>query len=222
MESGLENCELDTEVFYKVYILESPGDIDLLEKRTEGKALSNVLEISEIPYEYYLVTTKNVFEQVFEMIKEDILELQDEYLFAWPIIHISCHGNKDGIGLTDNDFISWSDLNNLLSVVNVCFDEGEPISPILLSMSSCYGLHAIKTDWEKREEHSPFACVLGHEDKILWDDALIAFSVFFHHYVNKKSTAIVALECMNASINLPDHFKLFFSTEYNEHFKDME
>ena len=41
MESGLENCELDTEVFYKVYILESPGDIDLLEKITEENAINN-------------------------------------------------------------------------------------------------------------------------------------------------------------------------------------
>lgn len=222
MERGLENCELDTEVFYKVYIIESPSGIDLLEKRTEGKALSNILEMSEIPYEYYLTTTENVLKQVFEMIKEDVLELQEEYLFVWPIIHISCHGNEDGIGLTDDNFISWSVLNDLLSVVNVCFDEADPLSPIVLSMSSCYGLHAIKTDWEKRGEHSPFAFVLGHEDAILWDDALIAFSVFFHHFVNKKSTAEIALHCMNASINLPNHFKLFNSIEYYEHFKDKE
>lgn len=222
MERELENCELDTETFYKVYIIESPGDMDLLEKRTEGKALSNILEISEIPYEYYLATTKNVLVQVFEIIKEDILELQDEYLFVWPIIHISCHGNENGIGLTNNEFIPWSKLYDLLSIVNICFDEADPVSPILLSMSSCYGLYAIRTDWEKRNERSPFAFVLGHEDTILWDDALIAFSVFFHQFVNKNCTAEVALQCMNTSINSPDHFKLFNSTEFYEHFKDKE
>jgi hypothetical protein len=222
MERGLENCELNTEVFYKVYIIESPGDMDLLEKRTEGKALSNILEMSEIPYEYYLTTTKNVLKQVFEIIKEDILELQEEYLFVWPIIHVSCHGNEDGIGLTDGSFIPWSYLNDFLSVVNVCFDEADPVSPIVLSMSSCYGLHAIKTDWQKRGERSPFAFVLGHEDTILWDEALIAFSVFFHHFVNKKSTSEIALQCMNASINSHDHFKLFNSIELYECFNNID
>jgi len=219
METGLENCGLDTEVYHKVYIIESPSDIDLFEKRTEGKALSNILELSEIPYEYCLTTTKNIFNQAFELIKEDILELQEEYLFVWPIIHLSCHGNEKGIGLTDGDFISWSALNDLLSVVNVCFNEADPVSPILLSMSSCYGLHAIKADWEKRGKRSPFAFVLGHEDTILWDDALIAFSVFFHNFVKKKSTSEIAVQCMNTSINLPEHFKLFNSTECYEVFK---
>lgn len=62
--------ELDTEAFYKVYIIESPDDMDL----------------------------------------------QDEYLFVWPIIHISCHGNEDGIKLTNNELIPWSKLYDLLSV----------------------------------------------------------------------------------------------------------
>ncbi len=59
----------------------------------------------EIPYEYYLTTTKDVLKQVLEIIKEDIFELQEEHLLVWPIIHVLCHGNEDGIGLTDSSFI---------------------------------------------------------------------------------------------------------------------
>ena len=219
MRNELENCELETEVFHKVYIIESPSDENLLEQKTEGKSLSSIFELSEIPYDYYLVTTEKTLKQAFESIKEDVLDLQDDYLFVWPIIHISCHGNEEEIGLTDNSRIQWSVLNDLLSTINVCF-EVESVSPILLSMSSCYGLHAIKADWEKQGDRSPFAFVLGHEDTILWDDALIAFSVFFHHFVNKKCTADISLECMNASINLPNHFKLFNSTDCYEFLKD--
>lgn len=220
MDKKIEISDLDTEPFYKIYIIESPADKDLLEKRTEGKALSNILELSQIHYEYFLVTTLNVLRQAFEMIKEDILKLQEEYLFVWPLIHISCHGREEGIGLTDKSFVEWSYLYDLLSIVNVCFEETDPVSPVLLSMSSCYGLHAIKSDWEKRSSRSPFAFVLGHENKIPWDDALIAFSVFFHHFVNRKSTSDIALKCMNASISSQDYFKLFNSKECYEVFKN--
>ena len=36
MENNFSSCELNTEVFNKVYIIESPSAEDLLEKRTEG------------------------------------------------------------------------------------------------------------------------------------------------------------------------------------------
>lgn len=204
---------LEQDIFFKVYIIESPADIDLFENRTEGKALSNVLEISEIPYEYLLVTSEKTFELAFKSIKDDILELQEEYLFVWPIIHVSCHGNDSGIGLTDNSYLKWNVLYQMLTEVNLCFEE-DPSSPIFLSMSSCFGLHAIKTDWDS--ESSPFAFVLGHEKEILWEDALIAFSVFYHNFVNKKKSSDIALACMNNSINAPGYFKLFNSKDiYN-------
>ncbi|BCZ48440.1 hypothetical protein psyc5s11_45070 [Clostridium gelidum] len=206
---------MDMEVFYKVYIIESPNGMDLLEKRTEGKAMTQMLEMSEVPYEYFLATTEEVFKVAFELIKEDVIELQDSYAFVWPIIHISCHGNSKGIALTDNNFIPWTSLEYYLSIINICFED-DPVSPIVLSMSSCYGLNAIRTDWEKKKERSPFAFVLGHEDEIPWDDALIAFSVFFHNFVNKKTNSQVALKCMNDSINSQDYFKLFCSKECRE------
>ena len=43
----------DEENYQKVYIVESPSDRDLLQGRTEGKALSSALELSEIPLEYF-------------------------------------------------------------------------------------------------------------------------------------------------------------------------
>lgn len=210
--------DLDQDVFFKVYIIESPADIDLFENRTEGKALSNILRISEIPYEYLLVTSKRTFGQAFDLIKDDISELQEEYLFVWPIIHISCHGNDEGIGLTDGSYLNWNVLYHMLEDINICFEE-EQNSPILLAMSSCYGLHAIKADWDN--EKSPFAFVLGHEETIPWDDALIAFSVFYHNFVNKKVTSDIALECMNNSINHPEYFKLFNSKDIYNLFKEL-
>ncbi len=134
--------------------------------------------------------------------------MQEEYPFVWPVIHISCHEDDNGIRLIDNSYIKWDVLHRMLEIINICFEE-EPNSLVLLSMSSCYGLHAIKADWGN--EKSPFAFVLGHEEKISWDDALIAFFVFYHNYASKRKTSDIALECMNNSINNTKYFKLFNS-----------
>lgn len=192
---------LNQDVFFKVYIIESPAAIDLFENRTEGKALWNVLRISEIPYKYFLTTSVETFKRAFDSIRDDVLDLQEDYPFVWPIIHISCHGNDNGIGLTDRSYLKWDVLYNMLSIVNICFEEANPSSPILLSMSSCYGLHAIKAD-----------C----------DDALVAFSVFYHKFVNKKEKSDIALECTNKSINSPGYFKLFNSKDIYNNFKDYD
>ncbi|WP_283689930.1 hypothetical protein ACSW9I_06125 [Clostridium perfringens] len=204
---------MNLETVYKVYIIESPSADDLMKGITEGQALTKILELSNIQYEYFLVTTKEVFEKALVYIKEDVLELQEEKIFVWPIIHISCHGNEECIGLTNNEFINWSTLEKYLSIVNVCFEEADPVSPIILSMSSCCGLNAIKSDWVKNHESSPFSFVLGHENEIPWDDALIAFSVFYHNFINKELDPLTALKCMNDSINSENYFKLFSSTD---------
>ncbi|MBK7921866.1 MAG: hypothetical protein IPJ92_08280 [Veillonella sp.] len=70
------------------------------------------------------------------------------------------------------------------------------------------GLHAIKADWGN-ENHLCFC--LRTRRKISWDDALIAFFVFYHNYASKRKTSDIALECMNNSINNPKYFKLFNS-----------
>lgn len=210
--------ELIEDVYLKVYIIESPADMDLFQGRTEGKALSNILELSQIPYGYFLVTSNSTLQQSIEVIKEDVLNLQDEYMFVWPIIHISCHGNKMGIGLTDNTYVRWSYLHQLLNSINIAFEECEGQSAIFLSMSSCHGLHAIRMDWES--DKSPIAFVLGHEEEIPWDDALIAFATFYHNFVNKKLPSDVALKCMNDSINNPNYFKLFNSKDIYNTFKN--
>lgn len=99
----------------------------------------------------------------------------------------------------------------MLRLINIPFDDQDPVSPIQLSMSSCYGLHAILAD--DSMGRSPFGFVLGHENEISWDDALIAFSVYYHNFVSKKMDSQTSLKCMNESINNPGYFKLFGSSD---------
>ena len=64
MSDYRENC--------KIYIIESQKDSDILNKRTEGKALSATLDLAHIPNMYYQVVTVEMLEECFKQICLDI------------------------------------------------------------------------------------------------------------------------------------------------------
>jgi len=208
--------------YFKVYIIESPSANDLLHGRCEGTSLTSIFKLEDIPYEYYLAINKDTVKSALELIKEDMLYVHYEEMrecFFFPIIHLSCHGNEDCIAFSSGDSIKWNELNQIINdmELNLAFDEGGTINPLSLSMSSCCGLYAIFAD---REEHSvdksPFAFVLGHEESIRWDDALIAFATYYHNLIKKELTMTDSVRCMNNSINNADFFKSFHSHDaYN-------
>lgn len=41
--------------------------------------------------------------------------IQEKY---FPFLHISAHGNENGIQLTDGTFIKWGELKNILTPIN--------------------------------------------------------------------------------------------------------
>jgi len=210
---------MELDIFFKVYIIESPSSEDLLIDRREGTSLSSIFKLENILYEYYLVIDKNAFIQAINLIKEDMIELQYEDMREsqiFPIIHLSCHGDDECISLSSGECVCWDDLNKIINEqnLNLVFEE-VGINSLTLSMSSCYGLYAIYADKDVKGK-SPFAYILGHEDEIRWDDSLIAFATFYHNLINKNLTFVDSVKCMNNSINSPDFFKLFHSYDtYN-------
>ena len=96
-----------------VHIIESPGDIDLLDGRTEGKCLNELFKLSGIPCSYNMVTTDNALEAV---LSQRITEESKKHEM-FPVLHISAHASKDGIQLTDGTNIQWEHLGELLSPI---------------------------------------------------------------------------------------------------------
>src|SRR5688572_4013746 len=93
-----------------VYVIESPSASDLLDGRTEGQALCGVLDLAEIPRSYSLVTNLDTLSSA----------LTSRLVEAWerfgvlPVLHLSLHGNEDGVGLTDGTFVTWDQLRRTL------------------------------------------------------------------------------------------------------------
>lgn len=196
------------EKLFKVYIVESPGDEDLLLGKKEGDSLSEIFKLENIKYEYYLVVSRKMFKEAIQLIKNDIIELKEEGLWVFPIIHLSCHGNDECICMSNGTKIEWSYLNNIIGDINDVFSDEEK-NNILLCMSSCYGLYAINADKDEDDDDSksPFSSLIGSEYEISWEDSLIAFSVFYHNYIIKEKSMIKSIVCMNSSIGEDGVFK---------------
>lgn len=156
-----------------VHFIESPRPDDILDGRTEGRALVESLQLASITVEYNLAVTGSAFRSC----------LDQRLVVAWkkhvdqllkPIIHLSCHGNRDGISLTDGEFIAWPDLRPLLLPALNAMNGG-----LLLCMSSCGGAYAGTMAMDE-DSNKPFWNLVGPQDSVSWPDAAVGFASFYH------------------------------------------
>lgn len=153
-----------------VYVIESPSADDLLDGRTEGDALVRSLDLAQIPRWYSLVTDKNTLFRA----------LGNRLIAAWnchkvpPILHLSMHGNTDGVGLTCGDFLNWGELRQLLLPLIRDLNGG-----LLICMSTCFGsLGCRMAMYADNEPH--FWALVGNTGSPNWPDAAVAYITFYH------------------------------------------
>src|SRR4051812_25299514 len=120
-----ENGKLDLEAVVEavVCIVESASEHDLSQGHREGVALSEALTLAHIKNKLFTVDSQVDLDRTFAQIAEfarprpeaitsdgppDVLILPQLFL------HFSCHGNEDGIRLTNGDFISWEELGTCI------------------------------------------------------------------------------------------------------------
>ncbi len=194
-----------------VNIVESPSSQDLLLECQEGRALQAALYQARIPCRYYLATNKNTFTSALQFIAQ-----QRQLVPQTIALHVSCHGNEDGIALTDEDFVAWDELRKILlgfAREAMAYHEVGKISSILLCMSSCSGLSAQKM---VESEERPFMSLVAPIREVLWSDCLTSFLVFYNLFLIKNAALGEAVSAMNVSAGIED---LFQTVDLSDHLK---
>ena len=153
-----------------VHIIESPSANDLLDGRTEGRALSEILSLAKIPHFYSLATSWETFNTALDT---RLIKAYDHFQQP-PILHLSMHGDQEGVGLTDNTFISWAELQELLTPLTNAMQGG-----LLICMSSCFGSSGCRMAMHEGTAQ-PFWALVGNNYSVSWEDAAVAYVTFYH------------------------------------------
>jgi hypothetical protein len=170
-----------------VHIIESPSAKDLLDNRREGLLLQEGLKMAGVAHSYCLAVDRNTFHEA--LYPKFLVSLKGKYIKC--ILHISAHGNHDGIALT-NGFLSWHDLDNLLSPINKILE-----NYMVVCMSSCVGFAGCKMAMKTSPPH-PFFGLIGPTQEISIADTAIAFLTFYYR-LSKGADVLTALEAMKIS-----------------------
>lgn len=167
--------------FY-VHIVESPSPADLLDGRTEGRALCSFLDIAEIPYYYNLAVDKT---QLSVAMTDRIIS-GGQFFELPPILHFSAHGNDQGIQLTNQReaglLITWAELSSFVKPIHQVITGG-----VGVCMSSCGGAHGQKMAQVILPKDVPFAWIVGTPTAVEVRDAALAFGVFYRGFQRGES-----------------------------------
>ncbi len=161
-----------------VYIVEAPGAHDIFDGRTEGEALSHSLKLAELGHAHRMVVDRAQLKRALSLDQADGglgAELVKRERHQ-PIIHLSMHGNKDGVQLTSREFVTWAELRAELDPINDALPLG-----VLVCLSSCSGYSAIRMSMHT-DGRKPLWGVVGSTENILWNEGLIAYATFYHHW----------------------------------------
>ena len=183
----------------------------------EGKALYESMRLAGCDVKYMLVASKEEFIKAIDFVIHDFNQKKGKWA-TMPFIHISAHGDEDGIGLTSEERFYWYDfkiqidkINSEIGFVPHFTQYSKFVSRIVLCFSSCRGFNGFKI-WDK-ENICPFQSLVGPTVDLTWSDALTAFITFYHLVNVKERSFSEAVVQMNLSAGLSEEFQLYVSPE---------
>lgn len=189
-----------------VYIIESPSESDLVIGRNESSALAGMLRLAGIPHEVFPVGDKRTLVDALITIAQCVKNKRDAGQVVSTTIHLSAHGNEDGITLT-KERVNWSQLRvmllDLAQRTHRLNENGLALQE--LSVSACFGLHAAHMFGMGR----PYPCVgvIGPLAEVDWADALTAWVVYYHQTLVKHVLSPDAVGAMNAASRIDAFFQ---------------
>ncbi|MBD2361224.1 hypothetical protein H6G36_08535 [Anabaena minutissima FACHB-250] len=170
-----------------VHIIESPSDYDLLNGITLGRSLSEAFNIADIPYIYNLASNKEMFIEALH--QRLVIALKDQnFNKKYFVLHLSMHGNKDGVELTNKYFLKWDELYELILPLKIYMNGN-----LIICMSSCEGFYGALMDMNLDGEQ-PLGALVGNTHKVYYHDAAIAYITFYHLFFKGKHIS----ECVEA------------------------
>jgi len=176
----------------RVFIIECPNPIDLLQGRNEGKSLEQICKL--VGHEVYCFhpKSKGDLKTVCRYISSIDREHDGSDNPDLPIcIHISSHGEEDGL-FFGKDLVSWNEL--LEALEPVCTRKSIYKGENILTISACEAKdqrltkRIQKAVKENKALKPPKHLFVTADEDVYWSDAAVAWALFYNKIPKTKLT----------------------------------
>lgn len=172
-----------------VYIIESLDPDDEGNGRLEGVFLAHMLRLHLKETKYSYVRTRGEFKEAVKDFKKS----------GFRYLHVSAHGDKDGIETTNGEEISFGQLGRMLSEIP---------DNCRLFMSSCKVVHAASA--EALVSEGRFRSLLGPRNKIDFHDSAATWAAIYHLAFKAKAESMADTRIATTMKSLADIFSVKF------------
>jgi hypothetical protein len=168
-----------------VFIIESSYPKDFYRQQLDGIAAQGILNILGVRNKLRFALDLKHFESAIAEAKAR----------NYAVIHLSCHGDKNGVALANGDQLSWDEFADSFQRNDLC--------PKALVMSSCCGAtRGIRKVFENKAKRP--AIIFGSSDERSYGEYTVAWAILYHRFkedgINKDS-AQQALKEINAVVS---------------------
>lgn len=200
----------------RVFIIECPNPIDLLQERNEGKSLEQICKLVGHEVASFQPKSKNDLVTICRYISSIDREHDGSNNPDLPLcIHFASHGEEEGLRF-GRDLISWNDLLEALDPV--CTKESIYKGEKMLAISACEAkeqrlTHKLQQKWQVNKGFQPpkHLFITADED-VYWNDAVVAWALFYNKIpkikLSKKKKIIEILQYVkNAELGCFHYFR---------------
>lgn len=170
-----------------VYIIESPSPDDLYFNINEGEILLKTLPLLGITTIKNIAVNINLFKKA---LTEDIFAISEK-IKKIPVLHISAHGDRNGLSLTDGSVISWQTLKEYLNLINREYKD-----LLIICLSACESWAGC--EMAMCSDTRPFFYLVGSIGTPSYRETVVGFTVFYN-LLTKQQKFIVIIDTMNAA-----------------------
>lgn len=161
---------------HEILIIESRSPQDIFDDRYESGTLKQILKLQGIH-------AKNIEVVDRKFLSKAIKYAEKEHI---RYIHISAHGNPDGFALTDGDFITWNEFDEIAW-------------PRLKKTCLCFSSCGVGQGADELFNYHKSFCnaIVAPTRNVNWGEALVAFSALYHRALSVETSTAQDVKVLN-------------------------
>ncbi len=162
----------DQRIKFFVFVIESPSAVDLYHRRSEGEIVRQAVELNGIHCIVKTAISPTAFNACLKVGLSEAMAALPGFI---PLLHISAHGDSNGIQLSDGYVMSWEELKTHLRPVNQALG-----GSLVVCMSSCEGYSGIRMAMNLDETDLPYFALVGCGSKPTGGETAVGYATLYH------------------------------------------